>query len=167
MTCIKAHRKPLKKGIKALTSADEIVAFADTVVLAVKPQFYADVIKGIKDKVTQNHLIVTIAPGQTLAKLETLFGKAVKIVRTMPNTPALVGEGMTALCRSETVSEDELKSVRALFDSFGKTETVAEYMMDAVVAVAGSSPPVSAWPSVPAICGGFLALPELTAAAVF
>ena len=127
-------------GIKALASADEIVAFADTVVLAVKPQFYADVIKGIKDKVTQNHLIVTIAPGQTLAKLESLFGKAVKIVRTMPNTPALVGEGMTALCRSEAVSEDELKSVRTLFDSFGKTETVAEYMMDAVVAVAGSSP---------------------------
>ena len=46
---------------------------------------------------------------------------------------ALVGEGMTALCHSETVSEDELKSARALFDSFGKTETVAEYMMDAVL----------------------------------
>ena len=127
-------------GIKALASADDVVSFADIVVLAVKPQFYADVINGIKDKVGQNHVIVTIAPGQTLAKLQGMFGKPVKIVRTMPNTPALVGEGMSALCRSETVTEEELKTVRSLFDSFGKTETVAEYMMDAVVAVAGSSP---------------------------
>ena len=125
-------------GIKALAS--DVVSFADIVVLAVKPQFYADVINGIKDKVGQNHVIVTIAPGQTLAKLQGMFGKPVKIVRTMPNTPALVGEGMSALCRSETVTEEELKTVRSLFDSFGKTETVAEYMMDAVVAVAGSSP---------------------------
>ena len=120
-------------GIKALASADDVVSFADIVVLAVKPQFYADVINGIKDKVGQNHVIVTIAPGQTLAKLQGMFGKPVKIVRAMPNTPALVGEGMSALCRSETVTEEELKTVRSLFDSFGKTETVAEYMMDAVV----------------------------------
>ena len=64
-------------------------------ILAVKPQFYADVIKEISEYITEKQIIVTIAPGKTLEYLADTFGHPVKIVRTMPNTPALVGEGIT------------------------------------------------------------------------
>lgn len=74
----------------------EVAQKAEVLVLSVKPQFYAQTIAEIKDAVREDQLIITIAPGKTLAWLEEQFGKKVKIVRTMPNTPALVGEGMTA-----------------------------------------------------------------------
>jgi len=64
----------------------------------------------------------------------------VKIIRTMPNTPAMVCEGMTAVCPNPLVSKQELEYICKLLSSFGKAEVVAEYMMDAVVAVSGSSP---------------------------
>ena len=66
--------------------------------LAVKPQFYEAVITEVKDLVREDQLMITIAPGKTLAWLEEKFGKKVKLVRTMPNTPAMVLEGMTAAC---------------------------------------------------------------------
>lgn len=127
-------------GINAAQDNKHVARSADIIVLAVKPQFYENVITDIKDTVTEKSIIVTIAPGQTLKQLEQWFGKTVKTVRTMPNTPAMVSEGMTAVCCNKAVTEDELKTVRSLLNSFGKSEVVAEYMMDAVVAVSGSSP---------------------------
>ncbi len=84
--------------------------------------------------------MITIAPGKTLSWLAEQFGKQVKIVRTMPNTPAMVGEGMTAACPNEYLTEEETAYVRTLLESFGRVEIVAERLMDAVVAVSGSSP---------------------------
>lgn len=118
----------------------EVAANCGTLVLSVKPQFYPSVIKEISPCVPQSTVVVTIAPGQTLKKLAELFGKDVKIVRTMPNTPAMIREGMTAVCKNEFVTDKELEYVCRLLNSFGRTEQVAEYMMDAVVAVSGSSP---------------------------
>ena len=71
---------------------------ADVIVLSVKPQFYEEVICEIKDVMKDNQIVVTIAPGKTLAWLEEKFGKPVKLVRTMSNTPAMVQEGMTGVC---------------------------------------------------------------------
>lgn len=85
----------------------EVTQKAEVLVLSVKPQFYAQTIAEIKDAVREDQLIITIAPGKTLAWLEEQFGKKVKIVRTMPNTPALVGEGMTAACPNDAVTEEE------------------------------------------------------------
>ena len=85
-------------------------------------------------------MIISLAPGKTLAWLEEKFGKKLKIVRTMPNTPALVGEGMTAACPNAYVTEEEKNYALELLGSFGKVEVVPEYMIDAVVAVSGSSP---------------------------
>ena len=84
--------------------------------------------------------MVTLAPGKTLQWLDAMFGKPTKLVRTMPNTPALVGEGMTALCSNEFVTEEELEKVVQIFQSFGKTQVVPESMIDVVVGVSGSSP---------------------------
>lgn len=116
------------------------VAKADIIFLAVKPVYCQQVIDEIKDIVSKEQLIVSIAAGKTMAWLEEAFGGTKKLIRTMPNTPALVGEGITAVCPNQNVSEEELQSVCRILESFGKAEVVREAMMDAVVAVSGSSP---------------------------
>ena len=112
----------------------------DILVLSVKPYLYADVIEEIRDTVKQDVVIVMIAAGQTIAVNEARFGRNIKIVRAMPNTPALVGEGMAALCANSYVTDEEKNEVREIFESFGKAEFVAENMMDVVAGVSGSSP---------------------------
>ena len=114
--------------------------FADVLFLAVKPQYYEEVIREIAGAVRDDEIIVTIAPGKTLAWLEKTFGRSLKIIRTMPNTPAMVREGMMGLCPNDRVTEEELSKVRRLCESFGKTEVISEKLMDVVTAVAGSSP---------------------------
>ena len=127
-------------GITVTGDNKMAASYADVLFLAVKPQFYESVICEIRDVVTSEQLIVTIAPGKTLSWLESIFNKEVKIVRCMPNTPALVGAGMTAAVPNKNVNADELKTVLSILESFGKAEVVSEHLMDAVVSVSGSSP---------------------------
>lgn len=118
----------------------EIAKECDTIILAVKPQSYPKVIKEISKNIDERTLIISIAPGKTLADLQELFGHPVHLVRTMPNTPALIGEAMTAMCVNEFVTKDDEEKAAKILKSFGRVETVEEYMMDAVVAVSGSAP---------------------------
>lgn len=127
-------------GIHVTGDNREVVQKADVIVLSVKPQFYEEVISEIKDAVRENQIVITIAPGKTLAWLAGKFGKDVKIVRTMPNTPALVGAGMTAMCPNDHMTEEEIGYVRTLLESFGRVEIIPERLMDVVVSVSGSSP---------------------------
>ena len=127
-------------GIVIGNSNREVATWAEVVVLSVKPQFYPDVISEIKDCIRENQIVVTLAPGKTLAWLEEQFGKKIKLIRTMPNTPAMVLEGMTAACSNAYVTEEELESVCDILRGFGDVEVVPEKMIDAVVAVSGSSP---------------------------
>lgn len=126
--------------IQVTEKNQEVVEKAEVIILSVKPQFYEDVINQIKDCVKKEQIIITIAPGKTLAWLAEKFGKEVKIVRTMPNTPALVGEGMTAMCPNEHMEKEETEYVKRLLESFGRVEVVPERLMDVVVSVSGSSP---------------------------
>lgn len=136
-----AGRRKAKEtyGIE-VTEDNRKAAAAEVLILSVKPQFYADAIAEIRDCIRDDQLVITIAPGKTLSWLEEQFGKRVKIVRTMPNTPALVGEGMTAACVNQYVTEEEKAYALKILDSFGKVELVPEHLIDAVVAVSGSSP---------------------------
>ena len=84
--------------------------------------------------------MVTIAAGISIDFVERSFGRDMKVIRTMPNTPALVGEGMTALSKNCRVSEEELVEVLNIFQSFGKTEVIEEKLMDSIPAISGSSP---------------------------
>lgn len=127
-------------GIQVTEKNQEVVEKAEVIILSVKPQFYEDVINQIKDCVKKEQIIITIAPGKTLAWLAEKFGKEVKIVRTMPNTPALVGAGMTAMCPNEHMGKEETEYVKRLLESFGRVEVVPERLMDVVVSVSGSSP---------------------------
>lgn len=129
-----------KLGICVTTDNKEIAKHAEILVLAVKPQVYETVIEEIRDSVGENQIILSIAPGKTLEYLEGLFGKPTKIVRTMPNTPALVGAGITGVCCNTLVSGHELDEVCRILKGFGEVEVVSEKLMDVVVSVSGSSP---------------------------
>ncbi len=127
-------------GIQVTESNKEVVEKAEMFILSVKPQYYASTIEEIRDCVREDQIVITIAPGKTLAWLEEQFEKKVKIVRTMPNTPAMVGEGMTAVCANGNVTTEELDRTREILESFGKVEIVPENLMDVVVSTSGSSP---------------------------
>ena len=112
---------------------------ADILFLCVKPNVIAEVMKEINSFVKQSTTVVSIAAGISLAKLEEGLGNDTKIVRVMPNTPALVGEALSAVCANKPGAEG-LKEVTEILESFGKCEVVSEGLMDTVTAVSGSSP---------------------------
>jgi len=126
--------------VTAAAGNAEVAAKADILFLAIKPQIYEPVIKEIASCVKDGAVIVSIAPGKTLGWLEDLFGGGKKIVRCMPNTPALVGAGCTGVCKNDLVSDAEMQQVLSLLGSFGKAYMVPESLMDTVVGVSGSSP---------------------------
>ena len=123
-----------KLGVVTTLDNCEVVKNANIVILAVKPQFYEEVIGEVKGYLTPEHMIVGIAPGKTLAWLEEKCEQPLKVVRLMPNTPAQVGEGMTGVCANERVTQEDLAQILTI------TEVVPERMMDAVGAVSGCSP---------------------------
>lgn len=124
----------------AIDNAD-VAKSVDVLFLAVKPIYMEEVISEIRGAVTENTLIVSIAAGKTLTFLKEKFGRdGLKIVRCMPNTPALVLEGCTGVSAGENVTGEELDTVLKLLRAFGRANVVPEYMMDAVVGVSGSAP---------------------------
>ena len=127
-------------GIRTTQENREVVRNAEVVFLSVKPQFYAEVIREVREEIRPEQVVITIAPGKTIEWVTEQFGKPVKLVRTMPNTPALVGEGMTGMCANERITEEELQMVKKLLESFGEVEIVPERLLDVVVSVSGSSP---------------------------
>lgn len=111
------------------------------IVLAVKPQFFGEVYQDIRGSLTKEHIIISVAAGITIDSIKQALGEQVRVIRSMPNTPALVGEGMSALCFSKdeyTTVEKEL--IDMFFLSFGKYEIVDENLMNSIVCASGSSP---------------------------
>ncbi len=127
-------------GVSITTDNCEVANRVDILILSIKPQFYPEVIKQIKNHINDNTIIVVIAAGQKIEMIKERFEKNVKVVRCMPNTPALVGEGMAALCPCPMILPEELDLICNIFNSFGKCEVVSENLMDVVTAVSGSSP---------------------------
>ncbi|WP_350344006.1 pyrroline-5-carboxylate reductase [Proteinivorax tanatarense] len=127
-------------GIQTTIDNKKIVEDCEIVILAIKPQGYFEIIKEISPSTSKDTIIVTIAPGITLASLEKAFSKEIKIIRTMPNTPSIVREGMTAICYNSLVEDNEVNKVKELFEAVGAVEIVPEDLMDVVVAASGSSP---------------------------
>ena len=127
-------------GIECTLDNLEVAKISDILFLAVKPNMYKDVIKEIKDYLKDNVIIVTIAAGIDLSQIEGWIGRELKIVKTMPNTPALVGEAMSAICPNKFVTEEELEYICNLYKSFGNCEILAEKDFHGFVALCGSSP---------------------------
>jgi len=132
----------LKNEFPGIRTSDDNTeaAEAEVLVLAVKPQVYEAVIRGIREQVAASTIVVTIAAGITLEKVSTWFDGKRKLIRTMPNTPALISQGMTALCGGSDIDDGELQTVRDIFNAVGKTVVLPEHLMDAYTSLAGSSP---------------------------
>lgn len=123
-----------------ITTANTDCMDCDMLFLCVKPNVLYSVIDEIKNSVNENTIVVSIAAGQSIEKMTNAFGKAVKIVRVMPNTPALVGEGMAAISANDNIPKRDIDAVLEIFRSIGKAEVVPESLMDTVTAISGSSP---------------------------
>ena len=133
-----------ESGCVACASAEEVAELCDTVFLCVKPQIFPEVLRVITPTVAKKNaddvVIVSIAAGVTFKNLQDALGADRRYVRAMPNTPLLLGEGATALCRTSNVSEEDFARVRSAFSCCGVTQEIDEAQMNAVIAVSGSSP---------------------------
>lgn len=119
----------------------ECVNEANIIVLAVKPQFMKEVISSFNVELDSNKIFISIAPGITIGQLKEQLGNTIKIVRAMPNTPALIKEGMSAVCFSnDEFLKEEKQAIFNFFNSFGQTIEIAEKQMDMIVPISGSSP---------------------------
>lgn len=111
-------------------------AEADIIVVAVKPQQMSDALAQVKGE----HLVISIAAGITTARIEKEIGGKPRVVRAMPNTPALVGAGATALCKGKHATDEDLATAESILGAVGTTLRVEEKLMDAVTALSGSGP---------------------------
>ena len=128
-------------GITGCDSLEKLMAVSEIALLAVKPNIYDAVIPEVSAFYRSGQVLVSIAAGISMGYIEKLMKKdGVKIVRIMPNTPAMVNEGMSALCRNSHVADEEFEPVLKLFRSVGRAEVVPEELIDTVIGVSGSSP---------------------------
>ncbi|MBR0152382.1 MAG: pyrroline-5-carboxylate reductase [Lachnospiraceae bacterium] len=143
---LEEKRKETAQTYGVLVTGDnrEAAARAEILFLAVKPVFLPGVIEEIRDVIPAGCVVVSIVAGQTIGRLEEMIGHPVKLIRVMPNTPALVGEGMSALTKNALMEkpgmEQEAEEILRIFTSFGKAEWVPERLMDCVTGVSGSAP---------------------------
>lgn len=129
-----------KFGIEVVSDNKKVASESDILILAVKPQMLSEAAAELSGSIKENTLVISIIAGRTLLQLSEVLGKQVKLVRCMPNTPAMVGAGCSGVCRNELVTKEEMETCLEILTSFGIAEEVPEGLMDAVVGVSGSSP---------------------------
>ena len=128
-----------KHGVRTVEVA-EAAAFATTILVAVKPQDLEALLVELSQYVGRQHVVVSVAAGFTTARIESLLGADVAVVRCMPNTPALVDEAMTAVSAGAHAAEEHLAVAEKLLSTVGKVVRVPESQLDAVTALSGSGP---------------------------
>jgi pyrroline-5-carboxylate reductase len=127
-------------GAKTTTSNLEVVKFAKVILLAVKPDQVAAVLAELREQFTPTHLLISIAAGVPIAKLEAGLGADARIIRVMPNTPALVGESATAYAPGKAATAADSELAQKLFSAVGSAFAVKESLLDAVTGLSGSGP---------------------------
>jgi pyrroline-5-carboxylate reductase len=127
-------------GVQAVDDNAEAVKAADIVLLAVKPQQMGEVLAGFKSVLSNSKLIISIAAGVTTARIERELGGKARVVRVMPNTPALVGAGAAALAKGRYATDEDLATAEAILGAVGISVRVEERLLDAVTALSGSGP---------------------------
>ncbi len=127
-------------GVSAMPSAVELAQRADYLIAAVKPNVLLTLLQELSSALSEKTVIVSVAAGVTLDALSSILPPEQKVIRVMPNTPSLVGEGMSSITPNSAVTEEETATVIEIFSSFGKAEVVSEYLIHSVVGVSGSAP---------------------------
>ena len=124
-----------------LENNSSVVKECKYLVLVVKPQYFSSVLADIKDDVTTEHVVISMAAGITIEMIQNGLNENIRIIRAMPNTPALVNKGMTGICFSNhTFTKEEKAVADQFFSSYGKYEVFDESFMNAVICANGSSP---------------------------
>lgn len=129
-----------KYSINLVNSNKELAEVSNIIIIGVKPNVYLDVVKEIKSSVNKDDIIVDIAAGISILDIENILGLNSKIIRVMPNTPAMVNEGMSAIFPNSVVTEEDILEVKKIFDSIGQTEVLDETLIHGVIGISGSSP---------------------------
>lgn len=127
-------------GIKATPDVHDVLVSSDILLIATKPHVVCQIMQTLKDSIKPEHLIISIAAGITFKKLEDILGETQRIVRVMPNTPALLEEGMSAVCKNNAATQQDLDCVIEIFSKIGKVITCEEKDIDAITGVSGSGP---------------------------
>ena len=144
--CYICEPQPVRQGVLkkkyrvAFGLLADVVRAADAVILAVKPQDLPDVLAEMQRIHLGKKLVISIAAGVTTALIEKKLRGRVRVVRVMPNLPAMAAAGMSGLCRGKNATSRDVALVKGFFDVVGKTLVVPERRMDAVTAVSGSGP---------------------------
>lgn len=131
--------KFVELGVSVAKDELDLVSNSDILLLGVKPKDFEALASRIKDHIKEDALIISIAAGISTQRLQELFDRK-KCVRVMPNTPALIGQGMTAISRNEDLSEDNLYTVKEIFDVVGETAIIEENLMEAFSSISGCMP---------------------------
>lgn len=139
VNCEIAELAQSRLGIEVLTDNRLLTMDSDVIFIATKPNYVAQVLEEIKDEITPEKLIVSIAAGVNTTKTQNIIGTK-RVVRIMPNTPALVQEGMFGICKGEYATEADVQYVMNLLNGIGKVVEVEEHQMDIVTAISGSGP---------------------------
>jgi pyrroline-5-carboxylate reductase len=127
-------------GVEGMPSNGDLVKACNIIVLAVKPQVMLAVLEEIKDEITEDHVVISIAAGIKIETMQPFFGSDVPVIRVMPNTPALIQRGVSAVAAGSAVTPYQMNIALEIFKAVGIAFTVDEAMMDAVTAVSGSGP---------------------------
>ncbi len=127
-------------GVVVTADNSELVSQCATIVLATKPQIVEKVLEGVVAEFDHDKVLISILAGIPTAKLERILGGKPRVVRAMPNTPALVGAGAAAVCPGQYTSQDDLDRAKKLFEMIGSVVQVEEMQMDAVTGLSGSGP---------------------------
>lgn len=127
-------------AVRAIDDNPQAVKAADIVVLAVKPQQVGDVLAGLKSAMSNRKLVISIVAGVTTGRIERELGKGTRVIRVMPNTPALVGAGAAAIAKGSQATEDDLATAESILGAVGICVRVEEKFIDAVTALSGSGP---------------------------
>jgi pyrroline-5-carboxylate reductase len=127
-------------GIQLAPDNLEVVRQADVVIMAVKPQIMAVVLREIASVMTKRKLMISIAAGVSTARIRAMLGRDVRLIRVMPNTPALVLEGVTAIAKAEGLEPDDLDIAGEIFSAVGRVVVLDEELLDAVTGLSGSGP---------------------------
>ena len=127
-------------GLTCTESDIELAEMCDMIILAVKPHYMRETIESIRD-VLDGKAVISIAAGWTMQQLtNALEGSGATWVRVMPNTPAMVGEGMTAICEETNFAKDDFDFAKGIFEAIGRVVILPERLFDGVIAISGSSP---------------------------
>lgn len=139
---LKRRLDELRKMYGVETSQDNknVMKSSDIVILAVKPQNMPEVLEGVADLYHHRKLVISIAAGIPTRLIEGHLGEKARVVRAMPNTPALIGEGAAAIARGAHATDTDIEAACQIFEAVGIAVTVKEGLMDAVTGLSGSGP---------------------------